>query len=168
MRRMRKLCSPLFLASAGARAYYRRRTARNLAMAERCPHCGATLPDTADAFCPQCRAALNEPAREDDTSELYLSEIAGLEGMSNEEVLWEMQNGGRFVVFQYCVSFLVLTHYRSSQVHFIRSNESAVARGMKYTLLSLALGWWGIPFGPFCTIAAIVVNLAGGRNITPT
>jgi len=136
-------------------------------MSERCPHCGAPLPETADAFCPQCRAALDEPPRNLE-AEIYESEIAGLEGMSNEEVLWEIQNGGKFVVYQYCVSFLVVTLYRSSQVHFIRSNESAVARGMKYTLLSLALGWWGIPFGPFCTIAAIAVNLAGGRNITPT
>jgi hypothetical protein len=138
-------------------------------MPENCPHCGAPLPDTLDAFCPECRAALDEPTqRQQDTTEFYQSEIAGLEGMSNEEILWELQNGGRFVVYQFCVSFIVVTVYRSSQIHFIRSNESAVMRGMKYTLLSLACGWWGIPFGPFCTIAAVAVNLAGGRNITPT
>ena len=101
-------------------------------------------------------------------ADLYQSEIAGLEGMTNEEILFEMRNGGKFVVYQFCVSFLVVTLYRSSQVHFIRGNESAVARGMKYTLLSLALGWWGIPFGPICTIVAVAVNLSGGRNITPT
>ena len=138
-------------------------------MPERCPHCGAPLPETLEAFCPECRAALDEPTqRQQDTAEFYQSEIAGLEGLSNEEILWELQNGGRFVVYQYCVSFLVVTLPRTSQVHFIRGSESAVARGMKYTLLSLLLGWWGIPFGPFCTIEAIAVNLAGGRNITPT
>jgi hypothetical protein len=138
-------------------------------MSERCPHCGAHLPDTADAFCPECRAALDEPTqREQDTADMYHSEIEGLDGLSNEDVLWELQHGGRFVVYQFCVSFLVVTLYRSSQIHFIRSNESAVTRGMKYTLLSLALGWWGIPFGPIFTVLAIAVNLAGGRNITPT
>jgi hypothetical protein len=138
-------------------------------MSDRCPHCGALLPDTADAFCPSCRAALDEPPGvRMGIDEPEQSEIPGLEGLTNEEILWELQNGGRFVVYQYCVSFIVLTLYRTSQVHFIRSNESAVLRGMKYTLLSLAAGWWGIPFGPIFTIAAVVVNLAGGRNITPT
>jgi hypothetical protein len=27
---------------------------------ENCPHCGAPLPPAADAFCPECRAALDE------------------------------------------------------------------------------------------------------------
>jgi hypothetical protein len=31
-------------------------------MADRCPHCGATLPLSRDAFCPQCREDLSEPA----------------------------------------------------------------------------------------------------------
>lgn len=136
-------------------------------MAERCPQCGAQLPETSDAYCPSCRSALDEPPGLRTGADAE-SEIAGLEGLTNEEILWELQNGGRFVVYQYCVSALVLTFYRTSQVHFIRSNESAVARGMKYTLLSLVAGWWGIPFGPIFTIAAIVVNLAGGRNITPS
>ncbi len=138
-------------------------------MPERCPHCDAPLPDTTDAFCPQCRAALDEPTEaQRETAEAYQSEIAGLEGMTNEEIAWELQNGGKFVVYQYCISFLIITLYRPSPVHFIRHNESAVARGMKYTLMSLALGWWGIPFGPICTIAAVITNLCGGRNITPT
>jgi hypothetical protein len=31
-------------------------------MAERCPHCGASLPLSRDAFCPECRGDLSEPA----------------------------------------------------------------------------------------------------------
>jgi hypothetical protein len=30
-------------------------------MSETCPHCGAELPATHDAFCPNCRNALDEP-----------------------------------------------------------------------------------------------------------
>lgn len=138
-------------------------------MPGRCPHCHAELPDTADAFCPQCRSELDAPnAAQRDTAETIQCEIVGLEGMTNEEIIDELRNGGRFVIYQYCVSFLVLTLYRSSAVHFLRHDESAVMRGMKYTLLSLLAGWWGIPFGPICTIAAVVINLSGGRNITPT
>ena len=95
-------------------------------------------------------------------------DIVGLQGMTNEQVWWELQHGAKFVEYEYCVSLLVFTWYRSSRIHFIRCHESAVARGMKYTLLSLFAGWWGIPFGPFCTIAAVITNLAGGRNVTPS
>jgi hypothetical protein len=119
-----------------------------------------------DAFCPECRQALDESATK--PAEPAHAEIVGTEGMTNEEVLHELHNGAKFVVYQYCISILVITLYRSSEVHFIRSHESAVLRGMKYTLLSLLAGWWAIPFGPVCTIAAIVINLCGGRNVTPT
>jgi hypothetical protein len=137
-------------------------------MHERCPHCGVQLPGAGDSFCPECRGELDEPNAPAPDAHGAPGEIVGLDGLSNEEVLWELRNGARFVVYQYCVSFLVMTLYRSSEVHFIRSNESAVWHGMKYSLLSLALGWWGIPFGPILTVAAIVINLCGGRNVTPT
>ncbi len=137
-------------------------------MPDRCPHCGVQLPSAGDAFCPECRGELDEsPAAERDAPAVQ-SEVVGLDGLTNEEVLWELRNGAKFVVYQYCVSLLVVSLYRSSEVHFIRSNESAVLHGMKYTLLSLALGWWGIPFGPIFTVAAIAINLCGGRNVTPT
>jgi hypothetical protein len=126
------------------------------------------LPGAGDAFCPECRGELDEPGAAPPDAPAVQSDVVGLEGLSNEEILWELRNGGKFVVYQYCVSLVVLTLYRSSAVHFIRSNESAVLHGMKYTLLSLALGWWGIPFGPIMTVAAIAINLCGGRNVTPT
>ena len=129
-------------------------------MSARCPHCGALLPDTRDGCCPECRSLLDDPLP-------TFSEVEGLAGLSNEEIYWELRNGAKFVVYHYCVSVIVLSFFRDSQVHFIRSNESAVWKGMKYTLLSALLGWWGVPFGPILTIIAIVINLCGGRNVTP-
>lgn len=35
-----------------------------------------------------------------------------------------------------------------------------------YTLLTLTLGWWGIPWGPIYTFEALAANLAGGRSMT--
>jgi hypothetical protein len=137
-------------------------------MAERCPHCGTSLSGAGDAFCPECRQALDAPPPSGNSGpERGDNEIAGLEGLSNEQILWELQHGARFVVYQYCVSLCVVTIYRASRVHFIRSHESAVARGMTYTLLSLLAGWWGFPFGPIFTIAAVYTNLCGGRDVTP-
>ncbi len=135
-------------------------------MPAHCPHCGVSLSDTRDGCCPACREPLDDPlAREDSLP--VISEVDGLAGLSDEEILWELRNGAKFVVYHYCVSVIVVSFFRVSQVHFIRSNESAIWRGMKYTLLSLLLGWWGVPFGPIFTIIAIVINLCGGRNVTP-
>ena len=37
---------------------------------------------------------------------------------------------------------------------------------MPFVLLTLLLGWWGIPWGPIRSIASIVTNIAGGTDVT--
>lgn len=93
--------------------------------------------------------------------------VRGLEGLSPEEIRAEMARGARFVVFDWCVSFVVVTLRRTSEVHFIRAGQSAVLRSLPYTAVSLVLGWWGIPWGPLCTVQSVATNLRGGRDVTP-
>jgi hypothetical protein len=85
---------------------------------------------------------------------------------TSAEVIMELQSGARFVVFQYCVSLLVVTFKHSSDVYLVKPGESAVRKGMGYTLLSLLLGWWGIPWGLLYTLESIVINLQGGKDVT--
>ena len=92
--------------------------------------------------------------------------IEGIEGMTGEQLSAELQRGGKFVMFQYCISIIVLTFKRSSKVYFVKAGESAVGKGLGYTLLSTVLGWWGIPWGPIYTIQALVVNFQGGKDVT--
>lgn len=92
--------------------------------------------------------------------------IVGTEGMTVSEVNMELQKGARFVVYQYCVSIVVLTFKRRSDIHFIRADESAAGKSWPYTLLSLVGGWWGIPWGPIYTIGALSTNLRGGKDVT--
>jgi hypothetical protein len=40
--------------------------------------------------------------------------INGVEGMSRDQVNFEVQRGGRFVLYSYCVSLLVVTFKRPS------------------------------------------------------
>jgi hypothetical protein len=77
-------------------------------------------------------------------------------------------SGARLVIYQYCVSILILSFRRSSGVKFIRPGQSRVVAGLPYTLVSLAFGWWGIPWGPFWTIKTSYRNLNGGIDVTPT
>jgi hypothetical protein len=93
-------------------------------------------------------------------------QILGVEGMTVEQVHRELSRGGKFVLFEYCISILILTFKRPSDIYFIRAGESAVAKSLQFTLLSLVAGWWGFPWGPIYTISSVVTNLGGGRDVT--
>lgn len=93
-------------------------------------------------------------------------EIVGLDAFTPEQVKFEVQAGARFVVFQYCISVLVMSFKRGSRIHFIRPGESAFTKGLPFCLCSLTLGWWGIPWGPIWTISTLATNLRGGRDVT--
>src|SRR5882672_5619198 len=92
--------------------------------------------------------------------------IVGIDGMSTEQINMELRAGGRFVVFQYCISIIVVSFKRGSSIHFIRAGESAFGRGVLFSLCSLVLGWWGIPWGPIWTIATVYRNCRGGLDVT--
>ena len=93
--------------------------------------------------------------------------IKGLDGMTTERLKFEVQHGGRFVIFEYCISIVVLSFKRVSGIHFIKAEESALKKGAAFSLISLLCGWWGIPWGPIWTISTVVTNSRGGRDITP-
>ena len=95
-----------------------------------------------------------------------MAKIIGIDGMSVEELNQEIQRGGKFVIFQYCISILVMTFKRPSEIYFIKGGEGTTGKSIGYTLTSLALGWWGIPWGPIYTIGSLVTNLGGGKDVT--
>ena len=95
-----------------------------------------------------------------------MANIKGIEGMTNLELSSELQRGGRFVIYQWCVSILIMTFKRPSAIHFIRAGENAVGKGLVFSLISFFFGWWGIPWGPIYTIESFVVNFKGGRDVT--
>jgi hypothetical protein len=92
--------------------------------------------------------------------------IVGIEGMSPAQLQEAVTQGGRFVIYQYCVSVFVMSFKRSSSVYFVKAGESAAKPGMKFTLASLLVGWWGIPWGPIWTIGTIFRNSRGGVDVT--
>jgi len=86
--------------------------------------------------------------------------------LSPNKIAFEIQRGGRFFVYQYCVPLLMITFRRNSSVSFIRAGENAVLKGLPFTLLSLVLGWWGIPWGFIYTPQVICRDLRGGTDVT--
>jgi len=92
--------------------------------------------------------------------------IQGAENMSSDQLRFEIQRGARIVCYRYCISIVVLTFRRSSGAYFIPAGESALSKGLPWTLLSMVAGWWGIPWGPIFTIQSLVVNFQGGKDLT--
>lgn len=95
-----------------------------------------------------------------------MSNIIGIDGMTVEELNHELKHGAKFVVFLYCFSILILTFKRSSKIYLIKSRENALIKGLPFTLISLFLGWWGIPWGIIYSVQCIFTNLSGGRDVT--
>ena len=91
--------------------------------------------------------------------------IRGAEGMSSRDLAQLLDQGGRVVVFSYCVSALIITFKRSATV-LVRPGQSVGSAGLPYTMLSLVAGWWGFPFGLIFTPWAIFENLSGGKDVT--
>jgi len=92
--------------------------------------------------------------------------ILGIDDMTHAELADEIERGGKFVIYEYCVSLIVVTMKQPSNIHFVRADHSRVAKGLPFTALSLVTGWWGFPFGPIYTIWALAVNFGGGKDVT--
>ena len=89
-----------------------------------------------------------------------------LSAVPSDELAKAVEEGGRFVLFTYCISVLVMTFRRSSEVTFLRRDQDGAGDAIKFSLLSGLLGWWGIPWGPIWTIGALFSNARGGKDVT--
>ena len=94
-------------------------------------------------------------------------QITGAEGMSPDQLDFEIQRGAKLVFYTYCVSLLIITFKRPSPVYLIRAGESRLGKGLPWILLTLVLGWWGIPWGPIYSVQSLITNFRGGKDVTP-
>lgn len=93
-------------------------------------------------------------------------EIKGLGDMTVEQLGFNVKQGAKFVVFEYCVSIILLTFRRSSCVYYVRPGESVAMKALPYALISLLFGWWGFPWGLIYTPMMLITNLKGGKDVT--
>jgi hypothetical protein len=95
-----------------------------------------------------------------------MAKIRGIEGLAYDQIQMELRAGARFVEYPYCISVGFISFRRASDIYFIRHGRGAVSRRLGYSVISSLFGWWGIPWGPFCTIASILTSFRGGRDVT--
>lgn len=94
--------------------------------------------------------------------------IKGVDHLSLADIEAELAGGARFICYPYCISLLLVTFRAHSSIVFLRPSQRGFVQGVPFTLLTLLLGWWGLPWGPIYSISAIFTNLAGGHDMTPT
>lgn len=92
--------------------------------------------------------------------------IKNLGNISDLEIQDELMSGAKFLVFEYCISLILVSFRRRSDIYFLRSSESVWRKSIGFTLITVLFGWWGIPWGPIYTARALFINLRGGVDVT--
>lgn len=76
----------------------------------------------------------------------------------------EVVAGGRFVAYEYCWSLVVSFKHTSAPV-LVRGGDDGFGLAFRYSLISVFLGWWGIP-GPVWAFTTLRHNARGGHDLT--
>lgn len=92
--------------------------------------------------------------------------IIGTEGHSTDSLRLEVERGAKFVIYSYNFSLVVVSFKRSSPIYFLRPTDNRIVKGLPFTLLSLVVGWWGLPWGIIFTIQTLITNFGGGKDVT--
>ena len=85
---------------------------------------------------------------------------------ASKETAEGVASGGRLVVYEFCISLILITLRRPSAPVYLRPGERGIVRGLPYSLLSLLFGWWGLPWGMIYTPLTILTNLRGGFDVS--
>jgi hypothetical protein len=126
------------------------------------------LPDIEDLVQEDIQTLQELEARKKKLVKQILNElnVEGIDNMSSDQIVNEINKGAKFKRYKYCQSFIVVTYNKVSPTIFIKSTESSIEKAIPYILQSLFLGWWGIPWGPIYTIGAVFQNIFGGEDLT--
>ena len=93
-------------------------------------------------------------------------QIKNIDGLTVSQIRSMVNEGGKFVVFPYTVSIVVMTFKRSSSIYFIPPGENTLKHSYKHILTNGVLGWWGLPWGPIYTVGSLYHHMMGGKDVT--
>jgi hypothetical protein len=71
--------------------------------------------------------------------------IKGIDGLTVYDIQDEVNNGGKFVIYSYCISIIVMSFKRGTDIYFVKNNESGFVKGLPWFFISLLFGWWDFP-----------------------
>ena len=71
----------------------------------------------------------------------------------------------RTIITQYyLVISLIIVSYKMPSRYFVKDHHITPFHSFFFSLMSMCLGWWGIPWGPIYTFQALFKNLTGGKS----
>lgn len=84
-----------------------------------------------------------------------------------DEVISAKTNGGAFITYQWLIPIPVFFPIRRlSKVYFIPNGMKKSKYAKKFNIITLLIGWWGVPWGPFAVYKTIGLNNSGGIDVT--
>ena len=92
--------------------------------------------------------------------------IKNIDGLKVSQIKHLVNQGAKFVIFPYTISFILMTLRRNSDIYFIKPDEGTFKYSCIYVLINFFVGWWSFPWGPIYTIGAMHKHLIGGVNVT--
>lgn len=92
--------------------------------------------------------------------------IRGADRVSAGDLRRLLIGSHRCVRFEFCVSVVVVTFQYRTAAHLTDSRRSRFLYGLAYSVMALAFGPWGVPWGPVLTARAVWANLRGGEDVT--
>jgi hypothetical protein len=92
--------------------------------------------------------------------------IKNIEGLTITQISEMVNDGGKFVIFPYTISIVIMTFKRASSIYFIPSGEGTLRHSYKHILTNGVLGWWGFPWGPIYTVGSLYHHMMGGKDVT--
>jgi hypothetical protein len=101
-----------------------------------------------------------------DETEKINYKLGNVDGRTLEEIERELENGGRFVIFQSHIGLLIASFKWPSKAYLVPAGESLRRRGIRYSIVTMVFGWWELPHGPVDTIRSLRLNLQGGVDVT--
>lgn len=89
------------------------------------------------------------------------------EKLSFEALKQEIAEGGKFIVYSYCISlFFAVTLRRISPAYLVPKSGPGKQIKKKYNRYNYLFGWWQIPTGLPTTLRNIKLNNRGGLDVT--
>lgn len=94
-----------------------------------------------------------------------VTRLKNIEGLNLQSLQRRIDNGYRFIVYQYSISLIFGNVHLASPAYLLKEDEFK-KQGKIYTFISLIFGWWSIPDGPSNTLESIKTNIKGGVDVT--
>lgn len=104
--------------------------------------------------------------QESNSDLIEINTVNGIEKLTKEQIIREVENGARFVAYSYVFSILIMSFKRYREVYLVRPNESIFGKMFGTFMVTLIFGWWGFPWGIIWSLGSIFNNLSGGTDLT--